>query len=113
MQSSAPLTPTLSPSDGEREKKPNERYNVRPDKSHRDVGSGQAHWNLTSRALLPLFSRRVEGRLDCLSILRTFDLVMRLSVLDAFHRLQAGRAVEIFFRRQTHRLRQFAILDAH
>src|SRR2546423_9339436 len=44
------------------------------------------------------FALRIEGYFDGFSVLRAFDLIMDLAVLDTFHGFQTGADSEIFLR---------------
>src|SRR2546430_14930699 len=57
------------------------------------------------------FALRVDRHLGDFSALLTFDLVVRLAVLQSFHRFQTGGAAKIFLRRCADGLRQLIELN--
>src|SRR2546421_12512014 len=57
------------------------------------------------------FALRVERHLGDFPVLLAFDLVVRLAVLQSFHRFQTGGAAKIFLRRCADGLRQLIELN--
>ncbi len=62
--------------------------------------------------LLGSFALWIEGCLDSFSILRAFDLIMGLAVLDTFHGFQAVAGSEIFLCGGADCGRQFVVINS-